>query len=404
MRRTPLIKNLGRLAAAAGILAGLVLLAGPGVVSADEDDIEKPVAFAFGVAPGSVSVNWEHSGSGVAYYTVTRESPAYTWNAVPAEQRNLFDSNLQPNTAYRYYVCAYFYDGYFACSDWSEPARTQAPAPPSGGTPGGSPGGTPPPSSPPSTPAFTPELTATPAGGAQVNLKWNAPPAGSIVLVSVMLRRDGADRYEALQEGNLDTDHGDSVQPNSTHRYTVCFIGPAIGEQCSKEVVAGPAPVSPTAPTGLRVAEALLSGGRSADGSILLRPKHRISLTWRNTDIPGVFLTVEREDVKVTRNADPNSPVGLVRRSFWNELTRLEAKDRPASAMVDAPVESGTPADPTMQAGDRYRVCAVVPSLGDAGKVCTQPLTPEPPAQVQPSAPPVVVKPPASPCVVRGGC
>jgi hypothetical protein len=185
----------------------------------------------------------------------------------------------------------------------------------------------------------------------------------------------------------------------------ICFEGPAIGELCSNEIVAGPTPVAPTAPAGLQVAELLRSGGRTPDGSIMLRPKHLISLTWRNTEIPGIFLTVEREDLKTTRNPDPNSPVGHIRQSFWSELARLQAADAPTSATVDAPDESSAAANPLVVAGDRYRVCAVVPSLGDTGRVCTQPLTPDPPAHVQPApSPPAITRPPTTPCVVRGAC
>jgi hypothetical protein len=397
MSRTSRIKTICRLAAAVGIVIGVLLFAG--AAAADGEDLEKPVAFAFGVAPGSVSVNWEHSGSGVAYYTVTRESPYQVWGNVSAEQRNLFDSNLQPNTEYRYFVCAYFADliGSYSCSEWSEPARTHAPAPPAGG----SPGGTPPPASQPPAPAFTPVLTAKPHGGAQVYLTWNTPPAGSIALTRVPLYRDGEEIYQALEPGNLDGDHVDTVRPNSTHRYMLCYEGPAIGERCSAEVVAGPQPVTPTAPAGLRAAEVLISGGRTPDGSIILRPQHRVSFDWRNTDIPGVFITVERQDVKIARNPDPNSPVGHIRQSIWSELARLNAKENPTSATVDAPDTS----NPALEPGESYRVCALVPVLGDTGKVCTQPITPDPPAHVQPSSPPVVSKPTVPPCLLRaGGC
>lgn len=395
MNRPSLIKTIGRLAAAIGILAGLLLFAG----TAAADGPEGPSnVVAFANAPGAITIAWDHPGDGVYWFVIEQESP-FGVVTPDRDKRAWTVLGLEPNRTYRYLVCA-VYEFHRECADQYAAATTH-PAPP---PPGRAPGGTPPPPPPSSTPTFTPELTASPAGGAQVNLKWNTPPAGSIALTAVPLYRDGEAIYQALQPGNLDGDHADIVRPNSTHRYMICFEGPAIGERCSKEIVAGPAPVAPTAPADLRVAEVLRSGGRTAEG-ILLQPKHEISLTWRNTDIPGIFLTVEREDLRITRNADPNSPVGHVRRPFWNELARLKAIDNPTSALVDAPDASAPTPSTTLEAGNIYRVCAVVPSLGDAGKVCTQPLTPEPPAHVRP-APPIAVPLPTTPsCHLRaGGC
>jgi hypothetical protein len=110
-------------------------------------------------------------------------------------------------------------------------------------------------------------------------------------------------------------------------------------------------------------------GGRSPDGAFVLPPTYFVSITWRNTATPGVFLTVERNDEIIRRNPDPNSPVQWFRQSFWNEVERLPTGTDPTSATVYEPDQFN------LSAGNTYRVCAVVPALGDAGKVCSEPVS-----------------------------
>lgn len=341
------------------IFINLLLLVESSIALADHGG-EHPIANPRGVAPGAVSVSWIHSGSGVVHFHVAREKPPFEWSQIDSAQREIFDSGLQPNTIYRYVVCAFYNDGGFACSQLAEaktwPAESSSPTPPE--------------TSPSTSPAssFKPVLSAVPAGGAEVNLAWTVPPSGSIRLSRVPLYRDGTVIYEALQLGNLDTDHADGVRPNSTHRYKICFEGSDIREVCSAEISAGPTPVAPTAPAEVRVERGFRPGGRSPEG-IVLRPRHFVSITWRNSAIPGIFLTVERNDERTIRNPDPNSPVPFIRQSLWNEIERLNAGTDPTSVTVD---DVSTSVDPSLRVGKTYRVCAVVPALGDAGKICSQ--------------------------------
>lgn len=129
--------------------------------------------------------------------------------------------------------------------------------------------------------------------------------------------------------------------------------------------------IAPTAPVNVQVKRRFQPGGSTPDG-IVLRPRHFVSITWSNTSVPGVFLTVERYDRRTIRNPDPNSSIPFLRQSFWNEVERLAVGTDPTSATVVDPENPISTVDPSLRAGNTYRVCAVVPALGDAGKVCSQ--------------------------------
>jgi hypothetical protein len=217
-----------------------------------------------------------------------------------------------------------------------------------------------------------PVLSATQRSAAEIVLRWEFPGYADR-LTSAKLYRDGRFIYEALTPGNFDSDHVDGVRPNTEYSYKLCFANPD-EEQCSDPLKAMPKPVAPTAPADVRVARVDLPGGTTAGGSALLRPSPSIQVTWRNTTIPGQFLTVEREDVRIARNSDPNSAIEFVRQSFWNEVERLSAKSDPVSALVDAPGGPNLATNPTIrEEGKTFRVCAVAPALGAPGKVCSQP-------------------------------
>jgi hypothetical protein len=142
------------LALASSLLAG----AGPAVAEDFEPPVVVPSVPATGSLPGMIIVRWEHFEQGVWDYSVERESPYWRWDNVNAGQRNLPDGGLQPDTEYRYRVCAYFIteDGDVACSDW-EPGRTSPPAPPQQQ-------GRPP----------TPRIVEHHAGETWIGVKWEA--------------------------------------------------------------------------------------------------------------------------------------------------------------------------------------------------------------------------------------
>lgn len=189
-------------------------------------------------------------------------------------------------------------------------------------------------------------------------------------MTSVKLYKDGKFIYEALQPGNLDEDYPDLVAPNSVHRYQVCYEGPDIGTRCSREVLGKPEPVVPSVPADVTVARAFRPVG-TTPGGIVRRPRNVITVRWRNTDIPGEYLVVERQDKRVGGSLDPTSPRVTIQ-NFWKELGRV-ATDAPPSASFE--VEPGHVGSPYGRAGNTYRVCAVVPPLGEAGKVCSAPVS-----------------------------
>jgi len=303
--------------------------------------------------------------------------------------------------------------GYYVCLDYHtlvvytsgesfDSYPEECPPLPSGGTVGGTGGsshGTPLPASPPapqppaaaSKPLPQPVLRAEAAGAGSpnyglVHLTWDNPidPIQRTLLTDMDWYRDD----HSIYRGSDTTERDDGVRPNSgPYRYKLC-IENAVDYQCSEEVNASPTPVPPTAPSDVHVARLDLAGGTS-DNGILLQPRHIVSITWFNTSITGKFTTVERQDVQATPNADPNSPSQFVGGSFWNELTRLSVAPTPAPLPTSAEVDAAQGADPstlTLQQGTTYRVCAVVPSLGDAGRACSSPASLDPslptPAQV----------------------
>jgi hypothetical protein len=120
---------------ACAVLALLLVLAAVGVGPAAADELEEPTVVpssdsATGSLPGWIIVRWGHSGQGLNEFSVERENPYFRWDNVNAAQRNLPDGGLQPDTTYRYRVCAYFNtdDGEPACSPW-QAGKTSPPEP-----------------------------------------------------------------------------------------------------------------------------------------------------------------------------------------------------------------------------------------------------------------------------------
>jgi len=364
---------------------GLVLLA-LGSIATTVKGQEVPGVSAQANSPGWITVYWEHSGVNVDSFVIERQDPPYTEKSVlriavsgnPAS--NYIDKNLRPDTTYNYRVCAVLGDKP-TCSGWVAAKTLPTQPPPSSG---GSSGGT---SSPPKHELRTPNLTATSNHPLVITLHWGSDSSDLYTLGNVQLYRDGQVTFDSKRYGDFIPDYqdggkmydsvrkewtGQPLRANTEYTYKVCFIGfsEADGEtKCSSEIRAMGQPIVPTAPADVNISKS--SGARgvrnaSANSRIVgsVRITTLISARWRNTDLPGQFMTLERENrVQLDRMR-----VGPA----WDEIARISAKSAPTEASADI-----TPNGPELgtQHLNNYRLCAVVPALKSAGKVCSPAVT-----------------------------
>jgi len=349
--------------------------------------------------PGSITVNWSHSGVDVDYFNVQRGDPPYsdstilTRYATPAPVGQMNDLGLKPSTTYKYRVCAVS-GNTPTCSGWASATTLNAPPP----TPhtGGASGGT---QQQPTYQLRTPTLTAKPHGAVGIDLNWAQGgdlSTDSHTLGNVQLYRDRQVTYDAKEYGGYTANYidmgpmyhaatkqwtGQNLRPNTGYYYQVCFIGTgdAIGQtKCSNSLTAMGTPVVPTAPANVTFSKRQIARGKSRSplGAASVALSTVIFVNWRAPDlrkneIPGQFITVEREDRVVTGGK------GIRTQMFsnaWVEINRIIAKSDPTAATVDltSPARSPSAMDTP---GNNYRVCALVPSLGVAGKVCSPPTT-----------------------------
>jgi hypothetical protein len=170
---------------------------------------------------------------------------------------------------------------------------------------------------------------------------------------NVTLKRDGVLVHDARAEGRMANPLTDKVpHPNRLYRYEVCFVR---GESaCSPVFEARPPPVAPTAPADARV-----SISRKWRG--LKKGKPTLEAAWRNSEIPGAFVTVERGE-----------GIADAAGFRWKEVGRIDTRDDPTSLSVEVPAVRGQ----DRQAASAYRVCSVVPELGEKGRACTEAVTP----------------------------
>jgi hypothetical protein len=206
-------------------------------------------------------------------------------------------------------------------------------------------------------------------GPTQIALGWGFSDHGKI---HILVYRDGQQVHEFFDVDNRGwlqlvcpgCDYVDDVPlPNTEYAYQVCFVGRPDErgysvKKCSREILAKGKPIAPTAPgdVTLSISQRQVS---QPGTSTLPQTRTIISARWRNTDTPGQFITLEREGrVQLDRLR-----VG----ASWTELQRISSKNATdISAVVTTErVEIGT------QQGNSYRVCAVVPSLGPSGKMCS---------------------------------
>ena len=345
-------------------LFGLALLA---IGSAAESAYaqEAPRILAQANAPGWITVSWEHSGQDVYYFAIERQDAPYTDNSVffiaKSENRtdSVTDKNLQGNTLYKYHVCAvYAYSR--TCSDWVSVRTLAAPPPRSGSSSG---------SAPPAHPPITaPELTATTDHPLIITLHWGSDQAYQ--LKNAQLYRNGEIVFDAQQlkqagRGGFQPDFRDSVpRANTKYTYKVCFTSLYYIDdtKCSQEITASGQLIAPTAPAHVTVSQEKSTGNPR---DLTARIRTFITARWRNTPpgltyLPGKFISLEREDrVQLDRLR-----VGPA----WIEIKQISADRDPTEIVVDV-----TPDTPELltQRGNSYRVCAVLPALGAAGKVCS---------------------------------
>jgi hypothetical protein len=363
---------------------GLALLA-LGSVATSAQAQEKPIISLRANAPGWITVYWEHTGKDVYYFVIERQDPPYSDNNILFVGKgynntdSLTDKNLRADTTYNYHVCAvYAYNR--ACSDWQSARTMPAPPPSSGGSSGGK-------SSPPKHELRTPSLTATTNHPLVIELHWGHDSSDLYTLGNVQLYRDGQVTFDGKKYGGFIPDYQDNgklydsarqewtgqpLRANTEYTYKVCFIGfsEAEGEtKCSNEITAMPQPIVPTALADVNISKSSQASGvrnAAANSRIVgsVRIATVISARWRNTDLPGQFITLEREDrVQLDRLR-----VGTA----WDEIARISAKSAPTEASADI-----TPKGPELgtQHLNNYRVCAVVPVLKAAGKVCSPSVT-----------------------------
>lgn len=325
---------------------------------------EAPVInYHYSNAPGMIVLRWEHSFEDVAGFVVERQEPTgqiiqvLTVNS-PTDQ--WADSFLQPSTTYNHRVCALYEYG-FECSEWV--STTTRPRETHGGS------GSTQPSTPPPPPLSTPVLTARGVGTKNVACEWDYQYADR--LTSMALYRDDELIFDGAIPGNFTSTHADlTPRFNTAYTYKLCFSNPDEQNKCSEPVVAKPLPVAPTAPADVSVLRNPVSSESSSHGAFRLRPRHTMTISWRNTDIPGEFITVEALDT-FPGDAMDGGLLYAGPQERWIEVARVSAKSDPTSQTIDIPRAVIS----TTQQLTTFRVCAVVPELGDGGKACSAAVT-----------------------------
>jgi len=375
----------------------LLLAAAVGLLSIAAAAQETPSIRVQANAPGWVTVCWEHTGQDVYYWVIERQSAPYRDDSVAlvAQSQNrtdcVTDKGLQAGTLYKYHVCA-VYAASRTCTDWVSVTTMAAP-------------GTPPskPSNPPPPPPYvlrTPRLTATSNNGSVITLHIDKGADDLYVIGNVQIFRDGKITYDALEyagQGNgWNSDYtdggkmyhkatnqatGEALQPNTQYTYKACLIGydKAAGQtKCSNQITAMPMAIPPSAPSDVVIKKDRLPSGSPRTSKVA-------ALTWRNVvvanwrkmvfppDVTPQYITLERLDSGlVRRGTGPTAVVTAQRTPVWIELQRELAKPRPALTTADI---TQPPVTTLVKPGNQYRVCAVVPALGDKGKVCSAPTT-----------------------------
>jgi hypothetical protein len=355
---------------------------------------EAPRVLAQANSPGWITVSWEHTGQDVYYFVIERQNAPYTDNSVVliAQSQNRTDSvtdkNLHANTLYKYHVCAvYAYSR--TCSDWVSIRTLSAPTSSSAGSPASAPAAVLP-------PLATPEIRATRnQDPRQLLLDWSGDPGWVPFTTTgdglplyknpqvkhVVVYGSAAERpksigatFDSLTYPGLIKFGGAAsllsltakgFRPNTLFIYKVCFTSDKDETKCSKEIMASAKPVAPTAPVGVVMAQ-------DQTGVVKAR--------WTNPNnfIPGQFITLEREDGVPTplRTLDSRGRVQTERSQLkptWIQIGKITDYPDPSEPNEITPGAAPKGLQLRTEPGNSYRVCAIVPELGAAGKVCSSP-------------------------------
>lgn len=327
---------------------------------------EAPViTYHFSNSPGMIVLGWEHSFEDVIGFVVFHQQPPSDEMVLRASLNSPTDlwpdSNLDPSTTYNHCVCAVYEGNIWECSDW---VTTTTMHPESQRDSGSTQ-----PSTPPPPPLSTPVLTARATGTRNILLEWDYDHADR--LTSMALYRDDQFIFDGAIPRNFTSTKLDPVPRfNTEYTYKLCFSNPDERNKCSEPVLAKPVPVAPTAPADVSVFRNLPSSGSSTNDAIFVRPRQTMTISWRNTDVPGEFITVEGLDTFPGEEAR-GGLLSTGPQQRWIEHTRVSAKNDPTSLTIDIPLSviSSTTRLTT------FRVCAVVPELGDGGKACSAAVT-----------------------------
>ena len=212
---------------------------------------------------------------------------------------------------------------------------------------------------------------ATANNALTITLSWNTDQ--TYELKNVQLFRDDQlicdqQRSKEIFDGGCLYGRRDIVpHANTKYKYKVCFISLYYSDtKCSEEITASGTPTAPTPLSNVSVFQNK-SHGRASD--VLARIRTLVTARWRNTEIRGNFITLERED-KVQLDQVRVGPA-------WVEIKRIPAAGNPSDP-TDLTVDV-TPEGPELGSqGTNYRVCAIVPKLGASGKVCSSTVVPGP--------------------------
>jgi hypothetical protein len=192
----------------------------------------------------------------------------------------------------------------------------------------------------------------------RVRLSWPVPDGQFITNVSI-----ARDARLLKQEPALAA-FEDTVRPNTRYAYRVCF-GNSQGATCSDATQVAGRPTPPSIPISpkVRIVDQLGASGGEPLPPFRILGKEAV-LSWSHAPgdafIPADSYHIEREG----RGLVGPVQIGTV----WRDIGEVSGRDHPTSHTATLKGELGfTP-------GTRYRVCAVVASLGESGRSCSEPV------------------------------